>query len=47
MQMKGLYSLPTKFGGIGVIIPSMISDQEYLNSRIITRKSKGNDEIKK
>ena len=36
-----LYSLPAKFGGLGVIIPSLMSDQEYRNSRIITNESKG------
>ena len=34
-----LYSLPAKFGGLGVIIPSLMSDQEYRNSRIITNES--------
>ena len=34
-----LYSLPAKFGGLGLIIPSLMSDQEYRNSRIITNES--------
>ena len=31
-----LLSLPPKFGGMGIIIPSTISNEEYLNSRLIT-----------
>ena len=31
-----LYSLPPKFGGLGIIVPSKISDQEHQNSRAIT-----------
>ena len=34
-----LYSLPAKKGGLGIIIPSNMSDQEYFNSREITRTS--------
>ena len=37
-----LYSLPAKFGGLGMIIPSLTSDQEYRNSRIITNESTEN-----
>ena len=31
-----LLSLPPKFGGMGIIIPSTISNEEYHNSRLIT-----------
>ena len=34
-----LYSLPAKKGGLGIIIPPNMSDQEYFNSREITRTS--------
>ena len=34
-----LYSLPAKKGGLGIIIPSNMSDKEYFNSREITRTS--------
>ena len=33
---RSLFSLPPKFGGMGLIIPSKISDTEYENSRLIT-----------
>jgi hypothetical protein len=34
-----LFSLPAKFGGMGIIIPSMVSDTEYRNSRSITKET--------
>ena len=33
---RSLFSLPARFGGMGMIIPSQISQQEYLNSRSVT-----------
>jgi len=36
---RTLYSLPARLGGMGLIIPSKISDQEYENSREITKST--------
>ena len=36
---RSLFSLPPKFGGMGLIIPSKISDTEYQNSRLITERT--------
>ena len=36
---RQLFSLPAKFGGIGITIVSEISDQEYNNLRAVTRQT--------
>lgn len=33
---RELFALPVKLGGIGIIIPSRISDIQYTNSRVVT-----------
>ena len=35
---KELFELPPKYGGLGIINTSRLSDCEYFNSRIIARK---------
>ena len=33
---RQLFSLPAKFGGLGIVIPSQIADIQYKNSRAVT-----------
>ena len=35
---RALFSLPVKLGGLGIIIPSKISNDQYENSRLITKE---------
>ena len=39
---RELFSLPTKLGGLGIIIPSKMSDRQYTNSRKITKQQTEN-----
>ena len=35
---RKLWSLPVRMGGLGLIIPSEVSDDQYANSRLINAK---------
>ena len=37
-ELRGLLALPCKLGGMGIIHPIEIANEEYLNSRKLTKK---------
>ena len=39
-EMRQIYSLPARLGGLGLQIPSADSDMEYENSQLVTTADK-------